>query len=113
MFTWPLVILTVATAIAPGLPWALIMTADRWSAKSVAVAAIALCQFGVLGINAASRQIVQNANLQPYFDVSAQPTDIQWAPLAMFLIVFMIGLAAVGWMIAQIANGRCDYADRN
>ena len=70
----------------------------------MAVAGIALCQFGVLGINAVSRQIVQNVNLKPYFDVSAQPIDVQWAPLAMFLVAFVIGLIVVGWMIAQIVR---------
>ncbi len=104
MFRWPLVVLTVATAVAAGLPWLLMMTAGLCSAKRVTVAAIAICQFGVLGINAVSRQIVQNINLKPFLDVSAQPTDVQWGPLAMFLIAFVIGLVVVGWMIAQIVK---------
>jgi len=65
-------------------------------------AAIALCQFGVLGVNAVSRQVVQNINLKPSFDVLAQPTDVQWGPLWMFLIVFVIGLGVVAWMLAQV-----------
>ena len=65
------------------------------------MAAIAFCQFGVLGINAVSRQVVQNLNLKPFLDVSAQPDDVQWGPLAMFLIVFVIGLAVVAWMLAR------------
>jgi hypothetical protein len=72
------------------------------SAKRTTVAAIALCQFGVLAVNAVSRQIVQNINLKPLFNVSAQPTDVQLAPLAMFLIAFVIGLCIIGWMLAQI-----------
>ena len=56
----------------------------------------------MLGINAVSRQIVQNMNLKPFLDVSAQPTDVQWGPLAMFLIAFVLGLAVVGWMIAKV-----------
>ena len=66
------------------------------------------CQFGVLGINAASRQVVQNVNLKPFLDVSAQPIDVQWGPLAMFLIVFVIGLAVVGWMIAKVIKCKAD-----
>jgi hypothetical protein len=102
MFRWPLVVLTAVTAMAPGLPWLLMMTANWCSEKRATVAAIAFCQVGVLGINAVSRQVVQNLNLRPYLDVLAQPEAVQWGPLAMFLIVFVIGLAAVGWMIAQI-----------
>jgi hypothetical protein len=104
MFSWPLWPLTVATAVAPGLPWLLMMTADLCSEKRATTAAIAFCQFGVLGVNAVSRQIVQNINLKPFVDVSAQPTDVQWGPLLMFLIVFVIGLFVVGWMLAQIVK---------
>ena len=102
MFQWPLVVLTVVTAMAPGLPWALMMTTDWCSRTRITVAAIALGQFGVLGVNAVSRQIVQNLNLEPFFDVSAQRVDVQWGPLVMFLIVFAVGLVVIGWMIAQI-----------
>ena len=110
MFRWPLAVLTVATAVAPGLPWLMMMTAGLCSAKRATAASIALCQFSVLGLNAVSRQIVQNITLKPFLDVSAQPTDVQWGPLAMFLIVFVIGLLVVGWMIAQI--GKCKPKQR-
>jgi hypothetical protein len=102
MFQWPMILLTIATAVAPGLPWLLMMTAGLCSAKRATVAAIAFSQFGVLAINAVSRQIVQNINLKPFLDVSAQPTDVQWGPLTMFLIVFAVGVFVVGWMIAQV-----------
>ena len=114
MFQWPLVALTVATATAMGLPWALMMTADWCSEKRATVAAIALCQFGVLGINAVSRQVVQNVNLKlnQSLDVSAQPVDVQWGPLAMFLIVLVIGLGVIGWMIVQIGKCSADHGKR-
>ena len=102
MFHGPLLWLTIATAVAPGLPWLMMMTAGLCPAKRATVAAVAFCQLGVLGVNAASRQIVQNVNLKPVFDVLAQPTATEWGPLAMFLIVFVVGLIVVGWMIAQI-----------
>jgi len=104
MFQWPLLALTLVTAVAMGLPWLLMMTADWCKAKHATVAAIAVCQFGVLGINAISRQVVQNANLKPFADISSQPTDVQWSPLAMFLVVFVIGLAVIGWMLVQVAK---------
>jgi len=106
MFEQPLVILTVLTAVAPGLPWLLMMTAGWCPARRATVAAAAVAQFGVLGINAISRQVVQNVNLRGYGDVLAQPTDVQWSPLVTFLLVFVLGLTVVGWMIAQIR--RCD-----
>ena len=62
----------------------------------------------MLGINAASRQVVQNVNLKPFLDVSAQAEDVQWGPLAMFLIVFVIGLAVVGWMIGKVITCKAE-----
>jgi hypothetical protein len=104
MFERPFVPLTVLTAVAPGLPWLLLMTANWCANKRAMAAAVAFCQFGVLGINAVSRQVVQNVNLKTFLDVMAQPEAVEWGPLAMFLIVFVIGLAVVGWMIAQIVK---------
>jgi hypothetical protein len=106
MFQWPLAPLTVLTAIAMGLPWLLMRSVDGRSQQRTTVAVVALCQFGVLGINALSRQVVQNLNLRlgSFLDVSSQPVDVQWGPLAMFLIVFAIGLAVIGWMLAQVAK---------
>lgn len=100
MFAWPMLPLTVATALAPGLPWILM----RISRKPGAVAAVAGCQFGVLGLNALSRQTVQNLNIKSVLDVWSQPTAVQWGPLAMFLIVFVVGVGIVGWMVFQAAK---------
>jgi hypothetical protein len=102
MFESPLLALTVATAVAPGLPWLLMMTAGLCQEKRATAAAVAFCQFAVLGVNATSRQIVQNINLKPFLDVSSQPTDVQWGPLYMFLIAFVIGLGIIGWMLTQL-----------
>jgi hypothetical protein len=63
---------------------------------------------GVLGINAVSRQVVQNLNLKPYQNVLAQETDVQWGPLWMFLVAFVIGLGVVAWMIAQIRKSNSE-----
>ena len=52
--------------------------------------------------------MVQNINLKPYLDVSAQAEDVQWGPLAMFLIAFVIGLAAVGWMVGKVIACKAD-----
>jgi hypothetical protein len=106
MFHWPLLPLTALTAIAMGLPWLLIWFGGR-SSQQASVAGIAFLQFGVLGINAVSRQVVQNLNLgfKPYLDVIRQPEAVQWSPLVMFLVVFVIGMAVVGWMLWQV--GKC------
>ncbi len=102
MFAWPLMPLTVLTAIASGLPWLLIFFGRR--TRSMALLA-AFAQFGVLGINAVSRQVVQNLSLKPFWDVYSLPEDVQWGPLAMFLAAFVVGMTVVIWMLAQI--GKC------
>ena len=90
--------------MAPGLPWLLIDDRRPTLGQADDRRRHRAGQFGVLGINAVSRQVVQNVNLKPFVDVSAQPTDVQWGPLAMFLIVFVIGVVVVGWMLAQIVK---------
>jgi hypothetical protein len=106
MFGSGLIVLTLTTAVAPAIPFLLILaTRNRPAARGTA-ALIALAQFAVLGVNAVSRQVVQNLELYPYLDVAAQPTDVQWSPLIAFLIVFVAGLGVVAWMIAQVAPTR-------
>ncbi len=106
MFRWPLLAITVPTALAPGLPWLLILVGRRLPGRRAVAALIALGQFGVLAVNAVSRQTVQNVNLKPYSDVLAIPENVQWGPLVMFLATFGVGLAVIGWMIAQLR--KCD-----
>jgi hypothetical protein len=107
MFHWPWLVLTVATAVAPGLPWLLIWRSQK--SESVGrgtMSLLGLAQFAVLGVNAVSRQVVQHVELSPYFDITKQPetSPMQWSPLIFFLVVFVLGLAVVAWMIAQVAR---------
>ncbi len=79
--------------------------------KRATVAAAALGQFGVLGINAVSRQVVQNINLKPFLE-GRGAEHVQWGPLVMFLVVFVIGLALVAWMLGQVLKGTVAEAVR-
>jgi len=102
MFRWPFWPLTLLAAISAGLPWLLIMTAERRPYKRLLSALIALGQIGVLLANAVSRQAVQNVNLKPYWDVFAQTTAIQWGPILLFLVTLCIGAVVVAWMLVQL-----------
>ena len=107
MFHWPWVPLTVATALAPGAVWLLLWRAQKGAEVCrVAASLIALVQFAVLGINAVSRQVVQNLELSSVakFFITKQPEAVQWSPLVFFLAVFVLGLAVVAWMIYQVAK---------
>lgn len=96
--------LTVATAAVPGLPWVLIVAAWRQGAPGRAmVSLVALAQFGVLAVNAASRQVVQNLNLSGFLRWPDQPVR-EWSPLVVFLLLFVAGLGVIVWMIAQAAK---------
>jgi hypothetical protein len=99
----PGLILTVLTAIAPGAPWLLILL--RRNAPSRAGAfVVALAQFGVLVLNATNRQALQNIELARFFEPAAAPVNIQWSPLILFVLLFVGGLALIGWMVAQAAR---------
>ncbi len=102
----PILYLTLATALSPGLPWILILAGQRRLSRSLA-AIVGLAQYGVLAANALSRQIVQDTELGAYLDVRAQPVNVQWSPLILFLLLFIGGLGLVVWMIRQVViSGR-------
>lgn len=105
MLSGPLLILTGATAIGPALPWLLIRR-QRQGVKRGLAAATALAQFLVLALNAISRQIVQNAELSRFLDVRAEPVALQWSPLVLFLVLFVVGLGIVAWMLGRLAAAR-------
>jgi hypothetical protein len=104
MFQSPWVVLTVLTATTPGAVLALLWLARQrdGNVSRPWASLIGLAQFGVLGINAASRQLVQQVELAPHFDVTRQPVETQWSPLVIFLAAFVFGLAVIGWMIYQV-----------
>lgn len=102
MFSGPMAILTIATAVIPGLPWLLIMSEKFVPSKSLLVAGIALGQVLVLALNAVSRQVVQNLNIRQVYNVFDQPLDVQWGPMALFLITFVIGVGILAWMFMLV-----------
>jgi hypothetical protein len=106
MFLSPWVLLTAVTAVAPVLPWMLLLAARRRQGEIGCgwAALLGLAQFGVLGINAASRQVVQHLEIRPFYNIAQQPTDVQWSPLLIFLIAFLLGLGLVAWMIQQVRS---------
>jgi hypothetical protein len=104
MFFSPWAGLTAVTAIAPGAVWALLWLVRRRESEIGRgwASLIGLAQFGVLGINAMSRQVVQHLELGAYFDISNQSTEPQWGPLGIFVAMFVVGLALTAWMIYQV-----------
>lgn len=103
MFSSPLIILTALTALGPGLPWLLILVQRKQITQTLAILT-GLAQFGVLGLNAISRQMVQNIELSKFLDVTAEPVNLQLSPLIVFLILFVVGLGVVAWMILKVLS---------
>lgn len=90
--------------LAGGLPvvtWGLVVLQRRGATRRAAITA-ALVQLLALGGNAAARQWVQNMELAPYLDAAAEPVRVEWSPLILFLVLFVIGLAVVAWIVAQV-----------
>lgn len=101
MFSMPLMILTGLTALGPGLPWLLILLQRRQITQALAILT-ALAQFGLLGLNAISRQVLQNIELSEFLDVTSEPVNLQLSPLIVFLILFVAGLGVVAWMLQKV-----------
>jgi hypothetical protein len=96
--------LMLLTALAPGLPWVLLMQHSRAGEKQTLTWAVAIAQLGVLALNAVSRQVVQNLQLDRFVDVVSEPVSLQWSPLLSFLLLFVIGLAVIIWMLTKAAT---------
>ncbi len=103
LLAMPLLILTGLTAVGGGLPWLIIVSSQKRFNRGMALL-VGLTQFGVLGLHAISRQVVQNLELAPYIDVTAEPVNLQLSPMIVFLVLFVIGIAVVVWMIAQVVR---------
>lgn len=95
-----LVVLTALTALGPGLPWLLILAQRRKVTRPLALLT-GLAQVGVMALNAISRQVLQNAELRRYLDVTAEQVNVQWSPLVVFLITFVVGAGVIGWMVVK------------
>jgi hypothetical protein len=106
MFSGPRLGHTLLTALSPGLPWLLLAYVHLKNKEITRPLAslIGLTQFGVILINAVSRQMVQNLELGTYFKVAEQPVDSQWGQLGLFLATVVVGAALVVWMIIQANN---------
>jgi hypothetical protein len=89
------------TAVSPGLPW--LLTLLQWKRPSRRLASLtAIAQFGVIALNAVSRQWQQNIELAPFGNLTARPIQPQTSALIVFLLIFVGGLALVAWMISKI-----------
>ncbi len=101
MFAGPHLVLTVLTALSPGLPWLLALAQRNGVVRRLAWAAVA-AQFAMLTVNALSRQIVQNVELRPFVDVAAEPVRMQWSAALFFVVMLLAGLALTGWIVAKV-----------
>jgi len=102
MMSRPLITaLTFVTGASPGLPWLLIALWLRFR-SSLLVAMIGVAQFGVLGLNAISRQWVQNMELRPYADLAKTPVHLQLGGLIMFLVMFGAAVVFCIWLAMKL-----------
>ncbi|NMC21448.1 MAG: hypothetical protein GYA33_13635 [Thermogutta sp.] len=96
--------LTVLTAASPVLP-VLALTLFRHRVPDIfAATAAGGSQVAVLAFNAVSRQVVQNLELASYGKVWEVPQSPDWGAMALFLVTFVLGVAVIGWMVAQVAR---------
>ena len=68
--------------------------------------ALALCEGLVLTLYAVTRQLIQNAQLREYLDLSQIPVAVQTTPMIAFLSVFLLGAAVIFFMIRAVAQTR-------
>ena len=101
VFTGLAMALPGLTIVLPIVLWGLLVVKGRSGepfSRTLALL-LGLGQFGVLALNAISRQYAQNFELREYMQGWGE--SVQWSPLIAFLVVFVAGVALVVWMIAQ------------
>lgn len=106
MLKKPWIVLTAATALAPGMAWLLLLLSGRNGGRvgRPLAALVGVAQFGVVLLNAVSRQIVQHLEIGATYNIFEQPARVQWAPLAIFVSVAALALFVVGWLVFQVAR---------
>ncbi|MGD0574929.1 MAG: hypothetical protein ABSB61_06120 [Anaerolineales bacterium] len=109
LLTPPQLALTVITALAPGLPW-LLLILYRWRPARLLVLLAALSQFGMLVLNAVSRQFLQDAEVAPFAAVGAEPVNLQLVPLVLFLLFFLAGSGVVIWILVKVRQAETSLA---
>jgi hypothetical protein len=96
--------LTGFTSVMPVVTLIILIVVSRKKVVTRGMAiVIGLAQFLVLAFNALSRQVVQNAELGRYFDVTAEKVRTQWSPMILFLVLFVAGVGLIIWMLRQLS----------
>lgn len=96
-------ILLAAAAVSPGAVWLLAyLQRDVVIGRLATLAGVA--QFMVLAFNAISRQWVQNAEISQFLLLGQEQVNMQWSPLILFLLLFVVGVAVVAWMVWQVVQ---------
>jgi len=104
MFAWPTLVLTVVTALAPGLSVLLLLLLTRREITRPAAAVIGAAQLGSLAVNAISRQVVQDIRVGGFLDPARRTAEVQWSPLLAFLALFVLGALVILWMVVQVVK---------
>jgi hypothetical protein len=111
MFRGPWAALTIPTALLPGLPLLLMFLWYKDKLTRASAALVGATHLLILALNATSRQVVQNLNLERYVDLTASGSDVQWSPLIGFLALFVLGAGVIGWMVAQVLKASPDASE--
>lgn len=90
----------ILTAVFPILILPILFLQSKKRTKVLALT-LGIAQFLFLGLNAICRQWVQNAEVKRYFDAAEEVVNIQWSPMIVFLILFVIGVTIVIWMVSK------------
>lgn len=103
MFGFPLIPLTLITAISPALVFALLLIRPGAVTRSTAMIVIH-AQVVVVALNAVSRQVKQSLELAPFMRVSDEPVNWQLSPLLIFLVLFVAGVGFIGYLVKRAAT---------
>lgn len=109
MWSFPLILLTGITAISPWFAPSLLWFWRSSVLSRSQAAIVGGAQFGMVALNAISRQLVQNAEVSKLYrmggvleGVSDQAVEVQWGSMLLFLVTFVLGAGGIAWIVAQV-----------
>jgi hypothetical protein len=88
--------LAMLSALLPVVAWGLAWRASRAARGADLVVAV---QLTALVANVAARQWVQSREIAAVYEPASVPLKVQSGPLAVFLVLFVAGLALTGWLV--------------
>ena len=105
LFQFPWCIFPILVILFPLVPAVFLAQLSRSNRiRPLFLTGLIFGEIGLLGCFVVTRQLIQNAQVGQFLQVELLPVAVQWSPLIVFLVVFVLGTCVIAWIVRQIAK---------